>query len=329
MTFSIPPLISGGLMLTYRCTNSCRHCLYRCSPKKADDWITLETAEKAFEALSREGSLDSLHISGGEATLKMDLLVDVIQMANKMNVPLSYLETNASWCTNLEKAEERFSRLKSAGLPAVLVSTSMFHNEFVPFRKMRIAAEAAFTVFGANGVILWLPNLYQALSDLGEEERPRTLEAFCERTGLTDRMELLPPLYHLIPGGRVVDALRECYTPRKARAFQGASCYQDLSGTTHFHIDPFGNLFTGLCAGIVAGNVDDLHPEITREERPVFYTLCAGGPYALMEEAKQRYEYQENARDYISKCDLCIDVRKHLRSNEPWDELQPNAFYED
>ena len=28
-TLTIGPLRSGGVMLTYRCTNTCKHCLYR------------------------------------------------------------------------------------------------------------------------------------------------------------------------------------------------------------------------------------------------------------------------------------------------------------
>jgi hypothetical protein len=325
--FTIPPLISGGLMLSYRCTNACRHCLYRCSPKAPNEWITLETAEKAFQALSQEPQLDAIHISGGEATLKIELLLDVIRLAQKTGVPLSYLETNAAWCTNHEKAVDGFRRMSEAGLPAVLVSASMFHNEFVPFIKTRTAVEAAREVFGRHGVIVWLPNLYEAVERMGDHDQTHSLEEFCRRTGLESRMDVLPRLYHLVPGGRVPDAMRECYLPKKAEVFRNFNCLHQLTGTTHFHIDHYGHLFTGLCAGIVAGTVDDLHPAINEKTKPVVTMLCRGGPHALMQWAVGEYGYEEKPESYVSECDLCIDVRRHLKANGDFPELQPDFYY--
>jgi len=327
--FKIPPLVDGGMMLSWRCTNRCRHCLYRCSPDKPDEWLTLNTAETIFTALLNEPDLCSIHLSGGEATLKMDLLLDVIRMATEMGAPLSYLETNAFWCKDAERGENTFLRLREAGLPGVLVSASMFHNEFVPFQRTRSAVASEIRVFGADNVIVWLPNLYHAISCMGGEDRRRPLEEFVKETGLHDRMQALPGLYQLIPAGRVVEALRECYTQRSADFFQNSSCLRDLTDTRHFHTDPDGNIFTGLCAGIVACNAEDPHPEIREDNKPVFYTLCKGGPYALMFLAKEGHGYVEKTEGYVSKCDLCQDVRKHLWTRGGFSELNPRHFYED
>jgi hypothetical protein len=35
----LPRPISGGLLLSYRCTAECRHCMYACSPKWSGDWV--------------------------------------------------------------------------------------------------------------------------------------------------------------------------------------------------------------------------------------------------------------------------------------------------
>ncbi|MHC4943807.1 MAG: radical SAM protein [Planctomycetota bacterium] len=327
--YSIPPLIDGGLMFSYRCSNACRHCLYRCSPKKPNDWITMETAKRALAALAREPRLESIHLSGGEAALRMDLLCDITRLAREMGVRLSYLETNASWCTSPEKTEERFRQMREAGLPGVLVSVSMFHNEFVPFARTRNAVEAAVRVFGRHNVFVWLPHLYEALERNPEPDRTHSLEEFCERAGLTDRWDLLPRLYSLIPGGRVPAALRQCYQPQSAAAFRTVRCLGQLTSTSHFHIDPYGNLFTGLCAGIVAADVDNLHPEISESTHPVFSTLCSGGPYGLMQQVVEEFGYEEKPEGYISECDLCLDVRTFMRSRKKFNELEPEAFYMD
>src|SRR5512139_2337197 len=76
----IPPLLSGGIVLTYRCTNACRHCLYRCSPGRPDEWMSLETARRIFAAFRREPYLHSLHLAGGEAMLRFDLLLEIVRL---------------------------------------------------------------------------------------------------------------------------------------------------------------------------------------------------------------------------------------------------------
>jgi hypothetical protein len=38
--------------------------------------------------------------------------------------------------------------------------------------------------------------------------------------------------------------------------------------------------------------------------------------------------YQELSDGYVSKCHLCLDIRKYLASSGDYDELQPRDFYE-
>jgi len=234
VSITIPPLVSGGLMLSYKCTNKCLHCLYACSPSQPNQWITLETAEKIMINLKKEPYLESIHISGGEATLKMDLLIEVIKLAKNHGVPLSYLETNGAWCLDEKRAKEGFKKMLDAGLYTVLISASMFHNEFIPFKRTRLAVKAATEVFSSQNVIIWLPNLYQALERMGDEENTRTLEAFCEKANLTDHLDHLPHLYNLIPSGRAARKLRACYTPQKAQAFLFANCMGELMSVPIF-----------------------------------------------------------------------------------------------
>ncbi len=324
---TIPPLISGGIMLSYRCTNACRHCLYRCSPRQPDEWLSLETARRLFTALQREPSLQSLHLAGGEPTLKMDLLVEIMRLAVEMDLPVAYLETNASWCADRGRTRREMEHLREAGLPAILVSVSMFHNEFVPFSSTRNCVEIARDVFGPGNVILYLPQMYELLDGL-PDDGTHTLAEFRRWAGLEDRPEVIPRLYQVIPAGRATEALRECYTLRPAEAFAGGSCVADLLSTTHFHIDQHGNLFTGLCAGIVPADIDDLHPRITPETHPIFCTLCAEGPFGLMEMAARRHGFTPRADGYASGCDLCFDVRRFLVGAGRFAELRPEVFYQ-
>lgn len=324
--YRVPPLLSGGIMLSYRCSSTCKHCLYNCSPRQPDEWISRDTATRMIAALSRESRLGGLHIAGGEPTLNPDLLVEVIGMITRAGLDLDYVETNAGWCRDRAKARALMDRMYSAGLRCILVSVSMFHNEFIPFSSTRACIEMGREVFGPGGVFVYMPHIFEILSSM-PDEGTHSLEEFMQHAGITDRARLAE-LYGLIPGGRVVRALRTSYKPVSATSFRSQTCRNQLLSTTHFHLDNCGRLFTGLCPGIVSGTIDDLHPVATADTHPVFVTLCELGPVGLMDIAVERHGYRPNPSGYVSKCDLCFDVRRHLVATGWFPELQPPGFYE-
>ena len=41
----IPEPYSAGVLLTYKCSGTCKHCLYACSPRWPADWISEADAE--------------------------------------------------------------------------------------------------------------------------------------------------------------------------------------------------------------------------------------------------------------------------------------------
>jgi hypothetical protein len=313
-------------MLSYRCTNTCRHCLYRCSPRQPDEWLTLGAARRIFEALAQEPQLDSIHIAGGEPTLRMELLLDLIRLAREVNLPVAYVETNASWCESREYTRHQMERMQDAGLPALLVSVSMFHNEFVPFSMTRNCVEVARSVFGSQNVLLYLPHMYDLLARM-PDDGTHTLEAFQAWARLENQPGMIPQLYQVIPAGRAPEGLRHCYETMPAEALRGQTCEMELLSTTHFHIDHNGDLFTGLCAGIAPARVEDLHPRIEPDTHPVFCRLCEEGPFGLMQVAVRRYGFTPREDGYVSKCDLCFDVRRALQGTGGSIELRPASFY--
>ncbi|MFP4055112.1 MAG: hypothetical protein ACLFV7_14725, partial [Phycisphaerae bacterium] len=70
--------------------------------------------------------------------------------------------------------------------------------------------------------------------------------------------------------------------------------------------------FTGHCPGLAAGDLDDYHPALTPQSHPVFTTLYAQGPCGLAQRAAEA-GWCERAEGYVSKCDLCYQVRRFLR----------------
>lgn len=98
-----------------------------------------------------------------------------------------------------------------------------------------------------------------------------------------------------------------------------------LESTSHFHIDPYGNLFTGYCPGISVADIDDFHPELSAESAPVYLCLLQGGPHAVWKNLADGFE--PDPLGYISRCHLCLDVRQYLRRAEDYVELCPDDYY--
>ena len=324
--YRIPRLVSGGIMLTYRCSNACRHCLYRCSPGLADDLMSEDMIDRVFETLAHEPGLAGIHLAGGEAGLAMDRLEYAVRSALAHGIRVDYLETNAYWCNTLREARHGFERLKTAGLSAVLISASLFHNEFVPLERTCHAIRAAEAVFGQHGVIVYTRDVLQLMKAHLAPDRTHTIRESSQLLGLApDRGDLWRLHSYLIPGGRAAEVLTAGLERYPAAHFQNARCDQDLQNTSHFHITPDGSLFTGLCGGIAAGTLEDLHPHISAEETPLFDTLCRSGPHGLCRLAEG--DFHPDPEGYVSKCHLCLEVRKALHARGGYRELSPDAFY--
>lgn len=87
----------------------------------------------------------------------------------------------------------------------------------------------------------------------------------------------------------------------------------------------------GYCGGISLGNWQDLDGLIKEgidlEAHPVLSFLIAEDIRGLFHFAKD-LGYQDSEQGYISKCHLCLDLRKYLSSLRALDELNPKEFYQ-
>ncbi|TDA29507.1 MAG: hypothetical protein DSO04_07515 [Hadesarchaea archaeon] len=62
------------------------------------------------------------------------------------------------------------------------------------------------------------------------------------------------------------------------------------------------------------------------EERPVLGALVRD--LRLLYELAVELGYREREGDYVSKCHLCLDLRRHLAETGQFRELSPREFYE-
>ncbi|MDY6953177.1 MAG: radical SAM protein, partial [Thermodesulfobacteriota bacterium] len=305
--FVIPPLNSGGLITNYYCTSRCRHCLYACSPSWEKQYIDPETAEKTLARIKALGCR-SVHIGGGEPFLNVKGLEMVAETAASLGVAIEYVETNSSWYRGKDATCLVLASLKAKRVPMVLVSISPFHNEHIPFYKVKGVIEACKAV--KMKVFPWISDFYGEI-DAFDDRSPHALEEYESRYGRT-YLKNLPSRYWIHFGGRALKTFAPVLETRSYEQIlfsnQGG-CFE-LLNVNHFHFDLFENYIPGLCSGL-AIHCDDVGEEITEARYPLLSALFYKGINGLFELGCREYGF-EPAATYLSKCHLCLDIRRHL-----------------
>lgn len=327
--------VSGGILLTYKCTGSCKHCMYACSPGWRSDWMDAGEARKVLEDLSGRlpgrppfgsrtiGINRGLHFTGGEPFLNFPLLLELTEIAADLGIAGTFVETNCFWCRDRDATRRKLVQLREAGLEGVLVSVNPFTMEHVPIGNCLLAVEEGRQVFGRNVLVYQEGFLHEAT------------QASIEGTlGLEESVKLLGPDalrgLELLPRGRAVYALGTLYRHHPADSFFHCSCEEELGRGWHFHVDNYFNYIPGYCGGISLGDARDLDAILSGldlDERPLLRALVAGmGDLYRM--ATGEFGYRERKEGYVSKCHLCLDIRRHIvGQTKEFEELRPREFY--
>lgn len=324
--FQIKRLISGGIITNYFCTSACRHCLYNCSPQWEKKYLDPKTAEDNFRIIRTMGCR-SVHLGGGEPLLRPDDLVEILETAKRFGVSVEYVETNSSWFKNIEQATKILSQLSKKGLRTLLVSISPFHNEHIPFSRVKGVIEACKKT-GIN-VFPWVNGFIKDLSEFNSNQT-HSLETFQNRFG-QDYLSSILQRYWIHMGGRALDTFRPVLLNRSPSEIideNPGGCERELSDTSHFHLDLFGNYIPGLCSGLAIA-AKDLDKPISKKQYPLITMLAHSGIRGMYQLACQELGFSPGRSGYINKCDLCTEIRYFLVRNTSEDlpELQPKEFY--
>jgi hypothetical protein len=334
----IPEPSSGGLILSYKCSAECLHCMYACTPQWSADWPGEEEIECILSSLAGRiqpspfgadtVSLNyGLHFTGGEPFLNYELLCRAVEIAEELRIPSTFLETNCFWCRDDKITRERLGALKQRGLKGILVSVNPFYLEYVPFERTQRAIRIGYELFG-NNLSVYQMEYYRRFIQLGI----RGKVSFDEYLQIEGKSQLLRDVEFFVLGraayalGDILKGLRRY----PAENFFGEPCRPPFLRNWHNHFDNYGNYVPGYCGGISLGDVRELDSLLRRgineDEYPVLSILIREDMEALFEFACER-GYRELAEGYYSKCHLCMDVRKYLALNGDFGELQPIEFY--
>ena len=310
--------------------------MYACSPKWPGDWITVSQLEKFLPQLAKvirpspygrqHMSLNhGLHFTGGEPFLNFELLLKAVEIAEALTIPSTFVETNCFWCKNDDVTWERLQALKEKGLRGILISVNPFYAEYVPFEKTDRCIRISQEIFGSN-VMVYQLEYYRLFKRMGITGR-LSIDDYLKltrRESLSDRVELFLM-------GRAAEQLKDLYPSYPAKRFFNVPCQPSILRNWHNHFDNYGNFMPGYCGGISLGSwfeLDRLVKEgLDLENRPVFKYLVNEDMRGLLSFGLDG-GYRQINEGYVSKCHLCLDIRKYLASKGDFEELKPRKFYE-
>ena len=314
------------MITNYFCSSSCGHCLYNCSPHWEKRYIDPDTVEKNL-AIIRSLGCRSVHIGGGEPLLRPDKLGTVLEIASKAGIAVEYVETNSSWFKDMDSAKALLETLHHKGLRTLLVSISPFHNEHIPFSRVKGVMEAARQA--GVGIFPWITDFISDLSQF-DPARSHTLDEYREVYGRNYLLQIMQR-YWIHTGGRALETFRPELGKKSFQQIldeNPTGCAIELSDTSHFHIDLFGNYIPGLCSGLAISAID-LGKPLSGEKYPILMELYQNGIQGLVQMASEKFGFSSQRANYINKCDLCTEVRIHLVINNynKSNELKPEEFY--
>jgi len=341
----IPPPVSGGIILSYKCSAECLHCMYACTPLWNGGWMQekdlelliselAKTVEPAPGGPERISVNHGIHFTGGEPFTNFGLLCRAAELSRGCGVPSTFVETNCFWCSSDRVVREKLELLKEKGLKGVLVSVNPFYLEFVPFEYTERAVRIAQELFGKN-VIVYQGEYFRRFLRMGIRGK-MGLEEYAALEGpeslFGDAEFFLSGRAPYRLAGRLKGYLRgrEPFPRFPAGRLYRERCLPVFLRNWHNHFDGEGNFIPGFCGGITLGDARKL-PTLLEEgldlsERPVLELLAADDFKGLMRFARDR-GYEELKEGYVSKCHLCVDIRRHLVQAGEFVELKPVEFY--
>jgi hypothetical protein len=305
---------SAGLLLTYKCNCACEFCYYNCGPNKGG-LMPVETVINIWKSLKNlAGDITKIHITGGEAFLYWDHLLEILEAAQKQDLgKVDLIETNGFWAVSDSIVRQRLKRLDELGMYRLKISTDPFHQEYVDIEPVRRLAEIANEMLGPQRVLVhwrkYMENPVQ-MKDIPPAER---MQQYIQA------MKDYPCRFT----GRAAGKLAEAVASKPAKSFASENCKSDFLGAKGVHIDPFGNVFSGTCSGIIVGNIknviarsaatkqsslEEIWKKFTPENNGLINSLFNHGPFGLLEKA-ENLGYKK-LQAYAGKCHLCTSIRQ-------------------
>jgi organic radical activating enzyme len=297
---------SAGLLLTYKCNCACQFCYYNCSPDKGG-LMPVDMALAAWKSLSTLAGTDAkVHLTGGEPFLYWEHLLEIMQKVKSQGLgKVDLIETNGFWAVSAKIIKERLKILDELGMHRLKISVDPFHQEYVDIKPVRLLADIATKVLGQERVLVrWRKYL----------ENPVDVKGLSDKELERQYVKAIKD-YPCRFAGRAGGKPAELMACKSLKELKAANCKDAFLGAKGVHIDPYGNVFSGTCSGIIIGNItrtplEDMWKQFSPGQNEIVDTLLNLGPAGLLD--KFSSSGYRPAGAYADKCHLCTSIRQHL-----------------
>ncbi len=294
-----------GIVLSTQCNATCVHCSQSCGPYRQEK---LSSAD-VFRIMDEAAAIDddqplSFDLTGGEPFLDFDSLVEIVSHGARLGAQVSCV-TNAYWSRTDDIARARLSLLQRAGLTALSVSVSRFHQRFVPIQLVRRTLATA-NELGIRTELKGAVTNGDLAPDGCLAEWRESLDA--------DSVSIFPVLPHLREGESLPD---EEYFRQPGLPFH--RCPGDV-----VTVDPGGSARSCCTLGnlgefLVVGNIHrmplrQIHETFKAAEKQRI--LRESGPIEFARGAIAAGLGDRLRKAYAGPCDLCLHIQSDPRLRE-------------
>lgn len=298
----IPFLSNIGLMLTYKCSVACPHCIVEAGPHRKEMMLLEDSFTWTLEASAyRDQHIKGLALTGGEPFFDMDNLKSISGHGRKLGFVISVV-TNAFWASTREQALKVLSQMPD--IQMISLSTDAYHLKSIPFANIKNGIWAARQL----GIMY---NIAVCTDSEDDEQYKRVIQALSQ---ITDKDTIRTAI--TFPVGRAEKHINS-FNYRMSSEPTVAACTMASSPV----IFPDGKVMA--CIGpvmklssshpLVLGNLhQESLPEILdrAESNPILHAIRVWGPYKIVSLLQEQGLGYLIPKLYIadSTCDVCYKL---------------------
>jgi MoaA/NifB/PqqE/SkfB family radical SAM enzyme len=291
-----------GLMLTYKCSIACPHCIVEAGPHRKEEMLP----EKAYNWIDQAGTYREHHIkglalTGGEPFYHLESLKKIAVYGHERGFLVSVV-TNAFWAKSKEESLSLLSGLP--GIQMISFSTDVYHQKFIPFEHIKNA------IWAAKALRIFY-NAAVCTTNLEDIEYKRIMR---DLSDITDASNIKTSI--TFPVGRA---------KRKVETLEYRTSTEPLAAACAMASSPiiFPDGKVVACIGPVM-KLDPPHPfflgdlnksslsEILNraEINPILHAIRIWGPHRILSFLKDRGFSELLPKEYIADCicDACFKL---------------------
>jgi MoaA/NifB/PqqE/SkfB family radical SAM enzyme len=295
-----------GMMLTYKCTIACPHCIVEAGPHRKEE-IQLEFAKNWIEQVSgyRKGYIKGLALTGGEPFYNVRNLKDISEFGRRSGLIVSVV-TNAFWASTKESALSTLSNLPAIRL--LSFSTDVYHQKSIPFDNIINAVSVAKKLRRPYNVAVCTDNedspgykrIIRKLEEMGEKDHVRVSVTYPAGRAKKNQQKF----NYYVESDPQTSACSSASSPVIFPDGNVMACIGPL-----LTLPPTHPMFLGSL------HRESLSDILDRAElNPILHIIRAWGPYRLVSLLKENRLDEFLPQKYIHNC-IC-DVCYKLLSNQ-------------